>query len=124
MEPSALPTPPQPPTAADPARHHGPTAATLQTRDGANVVVPPYWQRRLRSNSSLSQVSFESHNAHIRLEDHTEESSEQSKALWARSAHIDDYVIIRGATPGIGDYVVWNCTVETINVCQNLLVSR
>jgi hypothetical protein len=80
------------------------------------TLVPPYWQRHLRNDSSLSAFSLDLHRAPIRLEDHTEEGSEQSKALWARSARIDDYVVISGAAPGIGDYVVYNCTVDTLNV--------
>ena len=52
----------------------------------------------------------------IRLEDHTDAGSEQCKALWAKHVTIDDYVIVSGTAPGLGSYVVWNCTVETLNV--------
>jgi len=77
---------------------------------------PPYWQLRRRGDSTRSDVSQKRRSGPIRLEDNTEEASEHSKACWARSARIDDYLIISGAAPGLGSYVVWNCTVETLNV--------
>lgn len=52
----------------------------------------------------------------IGLEDHTDESSEQCKALWAKGVTIDDYVVVSGTAPGLGAYVVYNCTVETLDV--------
>lgn len=52
----------------------------------------------------------------ITLEDHTDEGSEQCKALWAKHVTIDDYVIVSGNAPAVGAYVVWNCTVETLDV--------
>jgi hypothetical protein len=51
----------------------------------------------------------------ITLEDHTDEGSEQCKALWAKHVTIDDYVIVSGNAPAVGAYVVWNCTVETLD---------
>jgi len=51
----------------------------------------------------------------IGLEDHTDEGSEQCKVLWAKSVTIDDYVVVGGTAPGLGSYVVWNCTVETLD---------
>ena len=55
------------------------------------------------------------------LEDHTDESSDQCKVLWAKHVTIDDYVVVSGTAPGLGayspgQYVVWNCTVETLDV--------
>lgn len=53
----------------------------------------------------------------IRLEDHTEESSETYNSVWARSVTIDDFTVVgAGVGPALGSYVVWNCTVETLNV--------
>jgi len=52
----------------------------------------------------------------ISLEDHTDEASEQCRVLWAKSVTIDDYVVVSGTAPGLGAYVVWNCTVETLDV--------
>jgi len=79
--------------------------------------VPPYWQAHERSVSRLSYNSENGVNpAPILLEDHTDAGSEQCKALWARHVTIDDYVIISGSAPALGAYVVWNCTVETLDV--------
>ena len=54
--------------------------------------------------------------APITLEDHTEETSEQTGSLWARKVSIDDYVVIQGNVPSLGDYIVWNCNIETLDV--------
>ena len=78
--------------------------------------VPPYWQMHCRNESALSTASLHLRPSGILLEDHTEEQCEQSKALWAREVTIDDYTVVSGSAPGIGAYVVWNCTVETLNV--------
>lgn len=102
------------------------------SRDGAskpatqrperNSIVPPYWQRHEHNEHSSSSVSCNasadnvSRPAPILLEDHTDEGSDQCKALWAKHVTIDDYVIVSGTGPGIGAYVVWNCTVETLDV--------
>ena len=51
--------------------------------------------------------------APILLEDHSEESHEQTQACWAQSVTVDDYILVTGAT-GIGAYVVWHCTVRTL----------
>lgn len=80
--------------------------------------MPPYWQRQDRNDSRLSWNSVEngSRPTPIRLEDHTDEGSEQCKALWAKHVSIEDYVIVSGTAPGLGAYVVWNITVETLDV--------
>ena len=49
----------------------------------------------------------------ILLEDHSEEDHELSQSCWAKSAKIDEYVLVSGPT-GIGAYVVWHCTVKTL----------
>jgi hypothetical protein len=87
---------------------------SLPVRPERNSIVPPYWQRHERTHSNLSIHAAE--RSLIRLEDHTNEGSEQCKALWAKHVSIDDYVVIGGTPPGIGAYVVWNCTVETLDV--------
>jgi hypothetical protein len=84
-----------------------------------NSIIPPYWQRHERTASSQSVTNGSadsSRPAPILMEDHSQEGSEQCKALWARHVTIDDYVIVSGTAPGIGAYVVWNCTVETLDV--------
>jgi hypothetical protein len=101
----ATPSPPQ---------DHGGQSATL--RPERTSIVPPYWQAHDRTVSRLSYTSENGAPLPIRLEDHTDEGSDQCKALWARHVTIDDYVIITGSAPALGAYVVWNCSVETLDV--------
>ncbi|KAF2099890.1 hypothetical protein NA57DRAFT_55825 [Rhizodiscina lignyota] len=79
------------------------------------VVSPPYWQTqhaRSWSNGSLDR----SRPAPIALEDHEELGSETSKALWAKHVTVDEPVVVSGNAPsGLGAYVVWNCTVDTLD---------
>jgi hypothetical protein len=95
--------------------------------DKQAVVVPPYWQRhgRARNDSTLS-YSAENLSAPppIRLEDHSEDGSEQCKALWAKHVTIDDYVIVSGSAPGLGAYVVWNITVQTLHGGPMKIIKR
>jgi len=113
MEPAAPDTPPQQVNGHTSSRDNGKLAAADEH------IVPPYWQRHLRSNSTLSYASVDNPRpTAIRLEDHSEEHSEQSRVLWAKHISVDDCVVVTGTAPGIGDYVVWNCTVETLQVRQ------
>ena len=76
-------------------------------------VVPPWWQRHERNISRTSQSSLRNT---ITLEDHTADpDSETSRGLWARSVSIDDHCVVQGM--GVGAYVVWNCTIQTLDVC-------
>lgn len=76
-------------------------------------VVPPYWQhRRFESYSSVGHLRP----TPISLEDNTEERSEQSSPLWARAVTIHDHVLISGNIPSVGDYNVWNCRIEMLDV--------
>ena len=86
--------------------------------DGSSVaVVPPYWQQHQRSASYRSTCSADNNRpAPIGLEDHTHDGSDHCKALWAKGVTIDDYVVVSGTAPAIGAYVVWNCTVQTLDV--------
>ncbi|PKY06970.1 Phox-like protein [Aspergillus campestris IBT 28561] len=75
-------------------------------------VVPPYWSHH-RDTSRTSQASLEQLPP-ISLEDHTEDpDSETTRGLWAQSVSIDDYAVVQGKT-GVGSYVVWNCTINTL----------
>ena len=91
-----------------------PTVAPDANRLSAQLS-PPYWQYQ-RSVSAATHVSLDGGPA-ITLEDHeiTSPLSPTQSALWAKSISIDDYVIIRGNPTGLGDYVVWNCQVETLD---------
>lgn len=74
---------------------------------------PPYWQHQ-RSLSSATQASLERPSG-ITLEDNTQPDSPSQSTLWAKSIAIDDYVVVRGNITGLGDYVVWNCKVQTLD---------
>ena len=89
-----------------------PTRPLITNRLSAQLS-PPYWQYQ-RSVSAATHSSLE---PAITLEDHEIASpmSPSQSALWAKSISIDDYVIIRGNPTGLGDYVVWNCQVETLD---------
>ena len=91
-------------------------ASVATVRPERNSVVPPYWQHHGRHASRMSSYSTDGHPTPISLEDHTEDGSEQSKGLWAKGVTIDDYVVVSGTAPGLGAYVVFNCTVETLDV--------
>ena len=92
--------------------------------DGAKAcpsLIPPYWShRRYESYSSVKNTRPPP----IRLEDHTEEPSEQSGAVWAEGVTIDDYVLVGGSVPNVGSFVVWNCKIETLDVSPVALLSR
>ena len=77
-------------------------------------ISPPYWQHQ----RSISHVSADSRaNAPpISLEDHTEAYDDANCALWAKDITIQDYVIVKGGSAGVGAYVVWNCRVQTLDV--------
>lgn len=95
------------------------------SRPERNSIVPPFWNRDQRTaedrnsnnkNGAASAETIVVRPPPIQLEDHTDETSEQCKALWAKGVTIDDYVVVSGTAPGVGSYVVWNCTVETLDV--------
>jgi len=51
------------------------------------------------------------------LEDNTGGEDPKNKACWAKSVYIEDHVVINGnygRKTGIGAFVVWNITVETL----------
>ncbi|KAL5375225.1 hypothetical protein DPSP01_011324 [Paraphaeosphaeria sporulosa] len=106
-----------------PARDE-PATATAAARPERSSIVPPYWQRHERNASRQSSYSVEARDP-IRLEDHTDEGSEQCKALWAKHVTIDDYVVVgSGTTPALGAYVVWNITVDTLNGSPMKIIKR
>jgi hypothetical protein len=79
------------------------------------ITSPPYWvQSHQRSASNISIESIP-HGA-ITLQDNTDGEDAKNKACWAKSVYIEDHVIINGSRTGIGAFVVWNITVETLHV--------
>ncbi|TAQ90103.1 hypothetical protein B7494_g1519 [Chlorociboria aeruginascens] len=82
------------------------------------ITAPPYWvQSHQRSVSNISVESIAA--GGIRLLDNTSPDVEDSKnkACWAKCVYIEDHVVINGNRTGIGSFVVWNITVETLRVC-------
>ena len=105
-----------PPANLDP--NHVITASTQDRAPSKSLLETPlFWSSKPRHERSVSNVSQQSLGlpkpGQIRLEDHSEESDIQSQSCWAKSASIDEYVLVSGAT-GIGAYVVWHCTVQTL----------
>lgn len=83
------------------------------------ITSPPYW---VQSHSrSFSNISIESMNGGITLQDNTDEEAQDSKnkACWAKNVYIEDHVVINGSRTGIGAFVVWNITVETLHVSSH-----
>lgn len=96
-----------------PQARNNPPHASPKDRPVSGIV-PPYWTHH-RNASRASQASLDRFPA-ITLEDHTEDpNSETSRGLWARSVSVNDHVVVQGKT-GIGSYVVWNCTIQTLEV--------
>ena len=90
------------------------------------IISPPYWQHT-RGQSYASVISNGGKPPPIRLEDHTDESYDGDggicSPLWAKVVSIDDHVIVSGNVKGVGDYVVWICRVDTLDVRENFSIS-
>ncbi|KAG0651776.1 PX domain-containing YPT35 [Hyphodiscus hymeniophilus] len=80
------------------------------------VTTPPYWvQSHQRTPSTISVESIAA--GAITLEDNTSAEDPKNKACWAKSVYIEDHVVINGnygRKTGIGAFVVWNITVDTL----------
>ncbi|KAH7391429.1 PX domain-containing protein [Cadophora sp. MPI-SDFR-AT-0126] len=93
--------------------HDGHKAGDVDSPVTSPVSSPPYWvQSHTRSFSNISVESIPA--GAITLQDNTDEGDSKNKACWARSVYIEDHVIINGSRTGIGAFVVWNITVETL----------
>ena len=91
-------------------------------------LVPPYWShRRYESYCSVGNAKPPP----IILEDHTEGPFYDNNPAWAKGVSIDDYVLVAGSIPSAGNFVVWTCRIDTLNVgiplvpsCSRLAVSQ
>lgn len=92
-------------------------------RDTSFSTVPPYWQHRhYESYTSVDVIRPPA----IILVDHTETEPECSSPLWAKAAFLEDYVMVSGSFASVGDYIVWSCKIDTLDVgvsCLSLLRS-
>lgn len=74
---------------------------------------PPYWVHS--HQRSFSNISVESvMPGAITLEDNDNAADVKNKACWAKSVYIEDYVVVNENRTGIGAFIVWNITVETL----------
>jgi hypothetical protein len=87
-----------------PTRHH--------IHGHVDAPAPAFWSTRHSRSASYHSI-IHTGSGPIQLEDHSEDQHEQSQACWARSVTVDDYTVVSG-TSGIGAYVVWHCTVSTL----------
>ena len=74
---------------------------------------PIYWQhRRYESYVSIGRTK----SPPIVLEDNTLETPHVKSPLWAKAVTVDDYTIVSGSVPGVGDYITWTCKIDTLDV--------
>ena len=80
---------------------------------GSESLIPPHWShRRYESYASVENAKPPP----ITLEDHTEGLFEQSDSVWAKEVIIEDYVLVTGSVPNVGNFTVYNCKIYMINV--------
>jgi hypothetical protein len=84
---------------------------------------PPYWPHasHQRNISNMSTESFLPEGA-IRLRDNDANDDDRNSACWAKSVEITDYIFV-GSNTSIGAFIVWNISVETMNVSSIVLLS-
>lgn len=76
-------------------------------------IAPIYWQhRRYESYASVGHTKP----SPILLEDNAEAAPDIMSPLWAKAVVIDDFTIVSGSVPGVGDYTTWNCIIDTLDV--------
>jgi len=112
----ALDTNPQPPPALAQSKSKSPITSP--------VTSPPYWVQS--HQRSISNTSIESIPAGgITLLDNTDSPADnKNKFCWAKSVYIEDHVMVNEHRTGIGAFVVWNVTVETLRVCLEISRNR
>ena len=90
-------------------------------------VIPPYWQsqvyNRSVSRTSVLSIAGIGKPQPILLEDHSEEPEGVKSPLWAKVVSIDSHTIVSGNVKGLGDYVVWSCRIDTLDVSMSALIS-
>ena len=89
------------------------------------VTSPPYWVQS--HQRSVSNISVESISAGgITLQDNTDSPHDsRDKFCWAKSVYIEDHVVINEhRRTGIGAFVVWIVTVETLRVCSDYIDTK
>lgn len=91
------------------------SATTVPSDDGPEVDDHTHWHRQRREQAGLDLGGSSGKDLPIALEDHELDHACEIGTLWAKAVSIDDYTIVGGNAIG-GSYVIWICTVETVNV--------
>ncbi|EPS40791.1 hypothetical protein H072_5331 [Dactylellina haptotyla CBS 200.50] len=99
-----------------------PSSNPTTPTNGSRRASLPFQRHRNRTASGASLTFLQP--APIKLIDHTIEPSERSSAAFARSVIVGDYTIISGSPLRAGAYVVWNCTVETLEGQKFTVIKR
>lgn len=85
----------------------------------ASTLIPPYWSRR-RYESYCSVENTKP--PPINLVDHTEGPLEPNSPVWAHGVSVDDHVLVTGNVPSIGNFVVWHCKIDTLDVSHSFFI--
>ncbi|KAJ6259830.1 hypothetical protein Dda_5472 [Drechslerella dactyloides] len=97
----------------------GPPTPTGTTPRRANL---PFLRTRNRTASGASLTFLQP--APISLVDNTVEPSDRSSGAYVRSVVVGDYTIINESPLRAGAYVVWTCTVETLEGTKFNVIKR
>lgn len=92
------------------------------TETSSPITSPPYWVQSHKRSASQVSVDSVLHGG-ITLHDNTTGYSDSNDACWAKSVTIDEHAVVNGNRTGIGAFVVWNITIETLSVsdCRSLV---
>ncbi|EWC44588.1 hypothetical protein DRE_06669 [Drechslerella stenobrocha 248] len=82
----------------------------------------PFLRSRNRTASGSSLTILQP--APIALVDNTSDSLEGSSGAYVRSVIVGDYTIINDSPLRAGAYIVWNCTVETLEGQKFTIIKR
>ncbi|CCU81436.1 PX domain-containing protein [Blumeria hordei DH14] len=113
-----------------PSKERQPSQATQKTPNrcysttlaGLPGESPSYWIKP--SQRPLSIASVDSADYAITLRDNTKGDSSKQKICWAKSAHIENHVIISDNRTDIGAFVVWKITVEMMQGGKMYITKR
>lgn len=97
--------------------YHAPNGQQQEQGQPLATIAPIHWQhRRYESYVSIGH----SKPAPIALEDNTEGVPDVKSPLWAKAVAIDGFVLVSGSLRGVGDYTIWNCRIDTLDVSSSL----
>ncbi|KFY45188.1 hypothetical protein V494_01088 [Pseudogymnoascus sp. VKM F-4513 (FW-928)] len=89
------------------------TSALPPPTETSPITSPPYWVQSHKRSASQVSVDSVLHGG-ITLHDNTTGYSDSNDACWAKSVTIDEHAVVNGNRTGIGAFVVWNITIETL----------